>query len=124
MQIVTKDLFEMAFLLAKGMRATKAFGGREAVLLLFEGDESLGLLKSQYRQGEAEVNVKMFRKEMKQIRYFVRQFMDTCKFTNGEETMSLDLTILPEETKHDVLRRDNTTSEKFRFPVLSQTVRA
>ena len=123
MQIITRDLFEAAYLLAKGMRATKAFGGREAVLLLFEGDEKLGILKSQYRQGFAEVNVKAFRKEMKQIRYFVRQFMDTCRYTNGEETMSLDLTHI-QETKNDVLKRDNPTSENFRFSSLSQTVRA
>jgi hypothetical protein len=76
MQIVTKDLFEAAFLLAKGMKLSKALNARNAVLLLLEGDESLGILKSQYRQGHAEVNVKAFRKEMKEIRWFVRQVME------------------------------------------------
>ena len=88
MQILTKDLFEAAYLLAKGMRLSKAMGGRESVLLLLEGAENFSLLKSQYRQGYAEVNVKAFRKEMKQIRYFVRQFMEQ---TQGQTTQCVTL---------------------------------
>ncbi len=88
MQIITKDLFEAAYLLAKGMRLSKAMGGRKSVLLLLEGNEDLGVLKSQYRQGCAEVNVKAFRKEMKEIRYFVRQFMEQ---TQGQTTQCVTL---------------------------------
>jgi hypothetical protein len=76
MQIITKDLFEAAFLLVKGMKVSKALRGEKTVLLILEGNESLGILKSQYRQGQAEVNVKSFRKEMKEIRWFVRQVME------------------------------------------------
>ena len=88
MRIITKDLYEAAYLLTKGANLIRAFGGRKTVLLLFEGDESLGLLKNQYRRGFAEVNIKALRKEMKQVKDLVFNFM---RQTQGQKTMCVNL---------------------------------
>lgn len=88
MRMITKDLFEAAYLLSQGMRVVKVFGSERTVLLCIAppeyssalsdksqvfttGDERLLACKQAYRQGEAEINVKALKRELKQVRDLV-----------------------------------------------------
>lgn len=71
MQIVTKDLFEAAYLLSQGMRVVRLFGSNRTVLLCIEGGDSLSQLKASYRKGQAEINVRDLKREFKEVRDLV-----------------------------------------------------
>lgn len=68
MKIITKDLFEASYLLSKGMHLQDVYGDRHTILFQFEGDESLGILKSRYERGRAEANVRTLKKQMTLIK--------------------------------------------------------
>lgn len=68
MRILTKDLFEASYLLAKGMKLEEVLKNNRTVLFRFEGDEDLEVLKSKYDEGRAEVNVQSLRESLNHLR--------------------------------------------------------
>jgi hypothetical protein len=71
MNILTKDLFEASFLLAKGMRLEGVLRNNRTVLFRFEGTEDLEVLKSKYQEGRAEVNVRILKNSLNHLRDIV-----------------------------------------------------
>ena len=68
MKLLTKDLFEASYLLAKGMKLEEVLRNRRTVLFRFEGSEDLEVLKSRYEEGRAEVNVHSLRASLNHLR--------------------------------------------------------
>jgi hypothetical protein len=68
MKIITKDLYEASYLLAKGTHLDKVLKDRKTVLFQFEGKEDLEVLKSKFDQGRAEVNVRRLRNSINHLR--------------------------------------------------------
>ncbi len=68
MKIITKDLFEASFLLAKGMRLQDVISNNKTILFQFEGKDNLELLKSKYTTGRAEVNVHHLKNSMNHLK--------------------------------------------------------
>ena len=68
MKILTKDLFEASYLLAKGMKLEEVLRNRRTVLFRFEGSDDLKVLKSKYDEGRAEVNVHSLRESLNHLR--------------------------------------------------------
>ena len=69
MKIITKDLYEAAYLLTHGHPLQELFGDTRTVLFQFEGDEeSLRLLKHKYDQGQAQANVLQLKKNMSYLK--------------------------------------------------------
>ena len=68
MKLLTKDLFEASYLLAKGMKLEEVLRNRRTVLFRFEGTEDLEVLKSKYDEGRAEVNVQSLRESLNHLR--------------------------------------------------------
>jgi hypothetical protein len=50
------------------MQLQDVFGDQKTILFQFEGNESLEVLKSQYEQGRAKVNVRKLKKNMTLIK--------------------------------------------------------
>lgn len=71
MKLLTKDFYEAAYLLAKGMKIARVLGSPRTVLLELEGPEELDFLKDKYRRQEAEVNVHNLKKQMKEVKDIV-----------------------------------------------------
>ena len=71
MKLLTKDFYEAAYLLAKGMRLAKVMGSPKTVLLELEGSEEMGILKDKYHDHSAEVNVHSLKKQMKEVKDIV-----------------------------------------------------
>lgn len=71
MKLLTKDFYEAAFLLAKGMKIARVMGSPKTVLLELEGPEELNVLKDQYRDQKAEVNVHSLKKQLKEVKDIV-----------------------------------------------------
>ena len=68
MRILTKDLFEASYLLAKGMKLEEVLRNNRTVLFRFEGSEDLQVLKTRYDEGRAEVNVQSLRESLNHLR--------------------------------------------------------
>lgn len=68
MKIITKDLFEASYLLAKGMCLQNTISDNKTILFQFEGKENLGVLKNKYEDGRAEVNVRHLKNSMNHLR--------------------------------------------------------
>ena len=75
MKFITKDIFEAAYLKAKGMRMSRAIKSRHSVLLEFEGDVELDILKTNYQAGRAEVNIKNLKDELREVKDVVFSIM-------------------------------------------------
>lgn len=73
MNILTKDLFEASYLLAKGMRLEEVLKNNRTVVFRFEGSEDLEVLKSRYEEGRAEVNVRTLKNSLNHLRDIVFQ---------------------------------------------------
>ena len=71
MKLLTKDFYEAAYLLAKGMKLARVMGSPKTVLLELEGSEELDVLKDKYRNQSAEVNVHSLKKQMKEVKDIV-----------------------------------------------------
>lgn len=89
MKLLTKDFYEAAYLLAKGMRLARVMGSPKTVLLELEGSEELDILKDQYRNHEAEVNVHNLKKQMKEVKDIVFTVL-----RNNGSTSQLSLNLL------------------------------
>ena len=68
MRIITKDLYEASYLLAKGMKLEEVLRNNRTVLFRFEGSEDLQVLKTRYDEGRAEVNVRSLRESLNHLR--------------------------------------------------------
>ena len=71
MKILTKDLFEAAFLLSKGMKVSRVLGSPRTVLLELEGSEELNILKEKYQNREAEANVHSLKNQLREVKDLV-----------------------------------------------------
>lgn len=71
MKVLTKDLFEAAFLKSRGMRLMQVHGNAHSVVMEFDGDESLEVLKNQYENRRAEVNVHALKKQLAEVKDLV-----------------------------------------------------
>lgn len=89
MKILTKDLYEAAYLLSKGMKIAKVFGGRNTVLLEIEGDEALDVLKNKYQSQEAVINIHSLKKQMREVRDIVFAVLRESKVSGKEISYSL-----------------------------------
>jgi hypothetical protein len=88
MKLLTKDLYEAAYLKAKGMKLAKVMQSRNSVLLEFEGGGDLDVLKSKYREGRAEVNVLKLKDEMREVKDIVFSLMRSAKAEGKEMSLS------------------------------------
>ena len=68
MKIITKDLFEASYLMAKGMHLKEVQSERKIILFQFEGESDLDVLKKRYDTGRAEVNVRRLRNSLNVMR--------------------------------------------------------
>lgn len=68
MKLLTKDLYEASYLLAKGMKLEEVLRNNRTVLFRFEGSEDLQVLKTKYDEGRAEVNVQSLRESLNHLR--------------------------------------------------------
>ncbi len=84
MKLLTKDLYEAAYLKAQGMKISKVFGSRNSVLMEFEGNNELDILKNKYREGRAEMNIHTFKDEMREIKDIVFSVLRETK-NNGKD---------------------------------------
>ena len=71
MKVLTKDLFEAAFLKSRGMQLMRVHGNAHSVVMEFGGDESLEVLKNQYESRRAEVNVHTLKKQLAEVKDLV-----------------------------------------------------
>ena len=89
MKLLTKDFYEAAYLLAKGMKLAKVMGSPKTVLLELEGSEELNVLKDKYRDHSAEVNVHSLKKQMKEVKNIVFTVL-----RNNRETEQISLNMI------------------------------
>ena len=68
MKIITKDLFEASYLMAKGMHLKEVSSEQKTILFQFEGESDLNVLKNKYDAGRAEVNVRRLRNSLNVMR--------------------------------------------------------
>ena len=71
MKVLTKDLFEAAFLKSRGMQLMRVHGNAHCVVMEFDWDESLEVLKNQYESRRAEVNVHALKKQLAEVKDLV-----------------------------------------------------
>ena len=71
MKVLTKDLFEAAFLKSRGMQLMRVHGNAHSGVMEFDGDESLKVLKNQYESKRAEVNVHALKKQLAEVKDIV-----------------------------------------------------
>ena len=93
MKLLTKDFYEAAYLLAKGMRICRVMGSPKTVLLELEGPEELDVLKDKYRKREAEVNVHNLKKQMKEVKDIVFTVLREAKANGRTELFSLTFSL-------------------------------
>ena len=89
MRLVTKDLYEAAYLLSKGMKLSKVLGSNKSVLLIFEGNNNLDVLKNKYREGKAEANILKFKSQMRDVKDIVFSVLREIKTENKEVSYCL-----------------------------------
>ena len=88
MKLLTKDFYEAAYLLAKGMKLARILGSPKTVLLELEGSDELDILKDKYRNREAEVNVHSLKKQMREVKDIV---FTVLRNNGGMENISCNL---------------------------------
>lgn len=71
MRVLTTDLYEAAYLKAKGMKIARVLKSKNSALLEFEGNADLDVLKNKYRERHAEINVHQLKNELRQIKDIV-----------------------------------------------------
>ena len=89
MKLLTKDLYEAAYLKAQGMKIRKVFGSRNSVLMEFEGNGELDILKNKYREGRAEINIHTLKDEMREIKDIVFSVLRESRNSGKEISYSL-----------------------------------
>ena len=84
MKVLTKDLFEAAFLKSRGMRLMQVHGNAHSVVMEFDGDESLEVLKNQYESRRAEVNVHALKKQLAEVKDLVFSAVRSARGTQTQ----------------------------------------
>jgi hypothetical protein len=85
MKLLTKDLFEAAFLLSQGMQIVRVHGNGRTVLLEFDGDDNLNVLKNKYSERKAEANVHILKQQLAEVKDIVFSVMRNAKRSNEEK---------------------------------------
>lgn len=91
MKLLTKDLFEAAFLKSRGMRLMQVHGNAHSVVMEFDGDESLEVLKNQYESRRAEVNVHALKKQLAEVKDLLFAAVRSAKASGTPLGYSRDL---------------------------------
>ncbi len=68
MKIITKDLFEASYFLAKGLHLQDIISSKRTILFQFDHQKQIDDLRAGYIKGEAEVNVLHLKNSMNHLR--------------------------------------------------------
>ena len=86
MRLLTTDLFEGAYLLSQGMELNDIWtdtNGKRSVIFEFSGS-NIEVLKSKYRQGEAQANVLTFKRSLNELKDRMFCLLRESRFNRGD----------------------------------------